>query len=247
MGPKLGGMWRNRVLEPVRPARIGRHHGLAYTLWLPAGGTPPAAGILVVHGAGSQKENQYDFARAAIPLGLAVLTFDQRGHGESGGCLDGRAVSDVVAMADVLRDGLAAPAALALRGSSMGGYLAIRAAAEVGAQAVVAICPATAGGLRRGLEQGTLSFAADRPSLETLLDAGDLAPVVASLPAPLLLMHARGDERVPVQHSRELASAFHAPGSRLIEVPGGHHRSVQHDDDLQAASLRFVQKALGLR
>jgi alpha-beta hydrolase superfamily lysophospholipase len=240
-------VWRNRVIDPVRPARTGRHDGLAYTLWLPAGGPPPAAGILVVHGAGSQKENQYDFARAAIPLGLAVLTFDQRGHGETGGCLDGRAVSDVVAMAGLLRDGLAAPAALALRGSSMGGYLAIHAATEAGAQAVVAICPATAGGLRRGLEQGTLSFAADRPSLEMLLDAGDLSPVVAALPAPLLLLHAQGDERVPVQHSRELASAFHAPGSRLIEVPGGHHRSVQHDEDLQAASLRFVQTALGLR
>ncbi|MGI9183508.1 MAG: alpha/beta hydrolase family protein [Solirubrobacteraceae bacterium] len=240
-------MGRNRVIDPIRPARTGHHEGLAYTLWLPTGGPPPAAGVLVVHGAGSQKENHYDFARAALPLGLAVLTFDQRGHGETGGRLDARAVSDVVAMADLLREGLGAPAALALRGSSLGGYLAIRAAAEAGAQAVVAISPATAGDLRRALQQENLSFAADRPALETLLEAGGLAPVVAALPVPLLLMHAQGDERVPVQHSRELASAFHAPGSRLIEVPGGHHRSVQHDDDLQAASLRFVQKALGLR
>jgi pimeloyl-ACP methyl ester carboxylesterase len=247
MTPKLREMWRNRVIDPVRPARTGRHDGLAYTLWLPGRGVPPTAGVLVVHGADSQKENQYDFARAAIPLGLAVLTFDQRGHGETGGCLDARAVSDVVAMAGLLRDGLAAPGSVALRGSSMGGYLAIRAAAEAGAQAVVAICPATAGGLRRGLEQDSFSFAVDRPALETLLDSGDLAPVVAALPAPVLLMHAQGDERVPVQHSRELAGAFHAPGSRLIEVPGGHHRSVQHDEELQAASLRFVQKALGLR
>jgi hypothetical protein len=33
--------------------------------------------------------------------------------------------------------------------------------------------------------------------------------------------------------------------SRLITVPGGHHRSVQHDDELQAVSLKFIQRALG--
>jgi hypothetical protein len=35
--------------------------------------------------------------------------------------------------------------------------------------------------------------------------------------------------------------------SRLITLPGGHHRSVQHDRELQAVSLRFVERALGLR
>ena len=60
----------------------------------------------------------------------------------------------------------------------------------------------------------------------------------------MLLLHARGDEQVPVQHSRELAPHARAPGSRLIEVPGGHHRSIQHDEELQAVSLRFLARAL---
>lgn len=236
-----------RVIEPVRPARTGHQDGLAYALWLPDGAEPPKAGVLVLHGAGSQKESHFDFARAAVALGLGVLTFDQRGHGESGGQLDGRAVADVVAMAAVLREALVPPGAVALRGSSMGGYLAILAAAEARAEAVVAICPASAGGLRRGLEQGAFSFDADRPALEALLDHSELEPAVAALSAPLLLLHAQGDEQVPVQQSRELAAACRAPGSRLIEVPGGHHRSVQHDEELQAVSLRFVTRALGVR
>jgi hypothetical protein len=33
-------------------------------------------------------------------------------------------------------------------------------------------------------------------------------------------------------------------GSRLITLPGGHHRSIQHDPELQAVSLRFLGKAL---
>jgi len=34
-----------------------------------------------------------------------------------------------------------------------------------------------------------------------------------------------------------------APLKRLILVPGGHHRSIQHDAELQAESLRFVRRA----
>ena len=240
---------RARSIDPVRPARSGVEDGLAYALWLPPGADrAPAAGVVILHGAGSCKESHYDFARAAIALGLAALSFDQRGHGESDGPMDARALDDVAAIASLLRRELGDPAApLALRGSSMGGYLAILAAERVRASAVVAICPASSGGLRRGLRDGSLRFDADVEALEALLLAGELQPAVESLAAPLLLLHAQGDEQVPVQHSRELAAAFHSPGSRLIELPGGHHRSIQHDEELQAVSLRFIERALGVR
>ena len=70
---------------------------------------------------------------------------------------------------------------------------------------------------------------------------------MSALTIPVLFMHAQGDEQVPVELSRELVTEASAPGSRLIEVPGGHHRSVQHDEELQAVSLRFLQNAFGLR
>ena len=233
----------------MRPARSGVHDGLAYALWLPSpSGGLANAGLVVLHGAGSCKESHYDFARAAIALGLAVLSFDQRGHGESGGPMDARAVDDVVSMASLLRSELGGSGArVALRGSSMGGYLALRAARSAGADAVVAICPASAGGLRRALNDGGLRFDADPEALGELLDHGELAPAVQQLEIPILLLHAQGDEQVPVQHSRELATVLRAPTSRLIELPGGHHRSIQHDEELQAVSLRFIEKALGLR
>ena len=63
----------------------------------------------------------------------------------------------------------------------------------------------------------------------------------------MLLLHAEGDEQVPVEHSRELAELTRSPRSRLIAVPGGHHRSVQHDPDLQAVSLRFLVRAVERR
>jgi alpha-beta hydrolase superfamily lysophospholipase len=235
---------RPRTVTVELPSEIGVHDGLSYSLWLPK--APASGGVVVLHGAGSCKENHHDFARAALGAGLAAIAFDQRGHGESEGPLDGRALQDVATIAALLRAHLQdAEAPIALRGSSMGGYLSLVSAAAARAAAVVAICPASAEGLRRGLAKRRFSFDADERALDAFLAEHDERDALAALSAPVLLLHAEGDEQVPVEHSRELARLARSPHSRLIAVPGGHHRSVQHDPDLQAASLRFISRALG--
>ncbi len=239
---------RLRTVTDVLPNEIGERDGLAYSLWLPAPGIPVRGGVLILHGAGSCKESHHDFARAAVALGLAAICFDQRGHGETGGRLDARVLEDVRTFVVHLRLTLGdRQAPIALRGSSMGGYLAILAAEPAGAQAVVAICPASPELLRRGLRTERLGFESDREALDGFLATHELSAAVQGLTVPLLLLHAEGDERVPIQHSRELAGELSIPGSRLIAVPGGHHRSIQHDAELQAVSLRFIDRALGLR
>jgi alpha-beta hydrolase superfamily lysophospholipase len=239
-------MPRMRTVRPVLPTETKAIDGLAYTLWLPA--VPARGGIVIVHGADSCKESHHDFARAALPLGLAAIAFDQRGHGESEGLIGGGALDDIGLIASVLREALGdGGAPLALRGSSMGGYLCCRAAPAVGAAAVVAICPAPGEGLRRGLSSGRFGFGCDVPGFDAFLAGEDLDTVVPALTMPLLLMHAEGDEQVPVQYSRELATLARHPDSRLVAVPGGHHRSVQHDEELQAVSLRFIERVFGSR
>ena len=219
--------------------------GLVYSLWLPPPDKVTLGGVVVLHGAGSCKESQHDYARALITAGLAAVTFDQRGHGESEGPMDGRALADVGTVAEVLRSQTGRPELpIALRGSSMGGCLAILAAASVGAGAVVAICPASPDGLRRGLHAGRFQFEVDVDAVDAVLARSDLHAAVEQLEVPLLLLHAAGDEQVPVEHSRELARNFRSEGSRLIVVPGGHHRSVQHDQELQALSAKFILAAL---
>jgi uncharacterized protein len=229
-----------RYETPAPPAELGELDGLAYSLWLPD--SDPWAGVVVLHGAGSCKESHHDFARAARAAGLSAVCFDQRGHGASGGELDGRALADVAAVAGLLGD-----VPLVTRGSSMGGYLSIVAAAELGAQAVIGICPASADALWRGLRSGELEFPADIPSLKALLAEHPLDAAVEQLQAPLLVMHAEGDEQVPVANSRALARRFRDPRSELVVVPGGHHRSVQHDAELQGHSLRWLRGALSGR
>jgi alpha-beta hydrolase superfamily lysophospholipase len=222
---------------PAPPDELGELDGLAYARFAPAG--QPLGGVLILHGAGSAKESHFDFARAARGAGIVAVAFDQRGHGDSEGRFDGRAAADVVAMTRLLP----AAAPLALRGSSMGGYLSLLAADEAGAAAVVAICPAPADGLAAGFRDGRFEFRFDAPAVEALLAEHPLEQVMPDLRAELLLMHAEGDERVPIAHSRALAALADPARTRLIEVPGGDHRSVQHDPELQAAALRWLRDA----
>ena len=220
---------------PDPPAELGERGGLAYALFRPEG--EPRGGVVILHGAGSCKESHFDFARAARAAGLVAVAFDQRGHGESGGALDGRMLEDVATMAELV------PRPLALRGSSMGGYVALLAADRLDADAVVAICPAGAELLLRGLRARSFEFRFDERSLEGFLLEHDLVAAVEDLRTPMLLLHAEGDEQVPVEDSVALHRAARMDRKRLIALPGGHHRSIQHDAELQGESLRFVEKA----
>ncbi len=190
-------MRRMRTVTPVLPTETGSRDGLAYTLWLPASRFGLRGGIVILHGAGSCKESHHDFARAALPLGIASIAFDQRGHGESGGRMGAGALTDVAAITARLRAAIGDRAPIGVRGSSMGGYLSILAAPLVNAAAVVAICPASSEGLRRGLAERRFSFDADVEGLDQFLAAHELHDLVPELEMPLLLMHAEGDEHGP--------------------------------------------------
>jgi pimeloyl-ACP methyl ester carboxylesterase len=215
----------------ARHPDAGFHDGLAYLRVAPRG--RPRGGVVILHGAGSCKENHLDFAHLCARDGLAAIVFDQRGHGASEGALGAGALEDVASIA-----GLLAPGPLFLRGSSMGGFVALAAAERVGARAVVAICPAGRELLLGGLRSGHFDFRADEPALERVIAAVDLRAAAAALGPGLMLLHAEGDDRVPVANS--VALHENAPGSTLVRVPGGDHHSVQHDAALQERAVRFL-------
>lgn len=230
--------------HPVpEPPRLGTRDGLSYALFLPR--EPAPAGVLILHGAGSAKESHYGFARAARERGLAALAYDARGHGRSIGELGPTAFGDALTMVDLLGEHARA---VALRGSSMGGFTALHVAAlEPSVAAVVAISPAPEEVLLRSLRsEEELAFRADRATLERWLRSISVYEAVTRLSrdTALLLMHAQGDAQVPWAVSEELHARARVERKRLLIVPDGHHRSVQHDADLQAESLRFVEQAV---
>jgi uncharacterized protein len=238
----MGGDYEGAMEHPVpAPPQLGELNGLAYALFLPDG--VPRAGVVILHGAGSAKESHFDFARGCRDDGMAALAYDARGHGRSAGEFGPDAIDDALAMVELLREH-AEP--VALRGSSMGGFQALHAGAhDHSLCAVVAICPAPEDLLLRGLRPDEEPrFRCDVAATEQWLRTLDVHEAVAGFgpSTGLLLLHARGDEQVPWTVSEELYAAAHEP-KRLLILPGGHHRSLQHDLELQAESRRFILKA----
>jgi uncharacterized protein len=235
-----------RLPSPKGADRRGTHEGRPYELWLPEA-EPPWPGIVVVHGADSRKETHAGFARAARARGWAAVTYDQRGNGESEEPLSPAAVDDVGRMARLLA-GLdeVDPARICARGSSMGGFMAIHAAAiSEPVRGVIALCPAGEQHLLDGVRRDRFEMRIDRDSFEPWLGEHDLRDAIAMIaPKPVLLLHARGDEMIPVEWTEELAARAGEPSEAII-VPGGHHRSLQQDAELHEVALRWMERALG--
>jgi uncharacterized protein len=226
--------------------RGGTHNGLAYSLWMPDE-APPFPGVVVVHGAGSRKENHADFARLAIANGWAALTFDLPGHGDSEPEMSGAAVDAVVSMVDLLavQPGVDS-ARIAVRGSSLGGFLAILAAAASPEIAgVIAICPANEDHLARGVRSGRFEMRIGEPlDLEGWLLTQDVGEAVERIAGrPLILMHAEGDTQILSDHSEELYERAGEP-RKLVIAPGGAHTTVQHDPELQGTALRWLEREM---
>jgi fermentation-respiration switch protein FrsA (DUF1100 family) len=56
-------------------------------------------------------------------------------------------------------------------------------------------------------------------------------------------VHAVGDVQIPFDHSEALFERAGEP-RRLVIVPGGTHRSVQHDPEMQGAALLWLERQL---
>ena len=203
-GPRLAGLW-----------------------WEAGSGTP---GVLVVPGLGSRKENHADFAAAIAARGMGALAIDLRGHGGSGGVLDADVMDDLIAGLDALARRGHAP--LGLRGTSMGGLLALHAAArDPRVRAVVALCPARPAGLARVVEE------------PWPLDLA-VAPAVAREDGVARgYWHATGDASVPWGGTLALAGMTPQP-MRLRIALGGGHGSLQHDPAVIDETAGFLRTHL---
>ena len=202
---------------------------LAGLLYRPAGA--PRGALLVCHGAGSRKENHQPMGEQAAAAGLAALTFDFRGHGQSGGVMDPQGWHDAAAAGEALLRLSGAPW-LAARGASMGGCLLLQAAhARPGLfGALITLCPADGATLVRGLERLEQPGGRDDPyfarfdaaALRPFLARLDLVALATGMPR-VLLAHARDDEEVPFAHSERLAQVLAPPTRFIVLDEGGHH------------------------
>jgi pimeloyl-ACP methyl ester carboxylesterase len=189
-----------------------------------------APGVVILHGYGSRKESHRDFGELLAARGMWSIVPDLRGHGATGGPLGGGMTGDVLAALDTLAEGGAGR--LGIRGSSMGGFLALAAAPlHPAVRAVVAICPAQPGPLARRLEH-------DWPLRHPLDPALWRHDGIARG-----FWHATADDTVPWQDTFHMHARCAQPKHLRIEMGGGH-QSLQHDPATQQATADFLERHL---
>ncbi|HWU85489.1 MAG TPA: alpha/beta hydrolase [Rhodocyclaceae bacterium] len=179
--------------------------------------------VVHLHGNAQNMSAHWPYAGWLPAQGFNVLTCDYRGYGQSQGSPDPRGIfEDAIAAFDYLRT-RPATGALYVFGQSLGGMLAIAAAAasSAGIRAVAAEAPA----------YSYSAWADDQmPELQLALDDDYCAgPHVAHLaPIPLLLLHSPEDRVVPYAHSQRLHAEAGAP-KQLVSIRGGAHNDAMTD------------------
>ncbi len=247
-----------------------RGDGLQPSGWLfpPASASPPARPIVVVHGWKRDRQSELDsrvleVAAHLVSSGRAVLVFDLRGWGRSAGSrfsLGPNEMRDLGGAIDFLGQRGLADDGVDLLGYSMGAATVLLVApTETGVHAVVE--DSGYAELPTVLDQQVPNYSGLPPlftpggvlaaSVLTGVNLYSIRPVdgVATLAArniPLLIIHGKADQLVPVGHARRLAAAY---GQRVetFFVPGADHvGAFKTDPAMYFKRLdEFLQRAAG--
>jgi predicted acyl esterase len=109
--------------------------GIATTLYTPVTHGEKSPAVMLLHGIGGNRQSLDQVARLFAQRGYIALTFDFRGHGESGGLFSGLGARELLDVARLREGWLPANAPLdgdkvGAWGISLGGGAALRAAGE---------------------------------------------------------------------------------------------------------------------
>lgn len=243
---------------PLQPIRFDSDGDQLKGWYIPAAGEGSHALGIVAHGWSHNRARMLPIADALHQAGLAVLLFDARGHGESGG-------RPPITLRNFVEDQLAAigfgqqlpgvdPGRLALVGHSFGAAAAILTASiDPRVRAVVAISPFA--DPRAVTRRALVHFHLPVQPLLWLsslifrrwlgLPMGAFTPLarVQQLQAPLLLIHGVSDRMIPVQASHQLATRANGHGEALF-VEGAGHGSVLRSRGVQSRITSFLQDQL---
>jgi uncharacterized protein len=194
------------------------------------------ATIVYLHGTADNRTGAAGLVQRFGPRGFAVVAYDSRAHGESGGdaCTYGfYEKRDLRRVLDTIH---AAP--IVLLGASLGAAVALQEAAEdPRAAAIVAV--ETFSDLRTIASErapfffrpGTIrkAFQLAEKQAQFQVDAVSPKDAAAHITAPVLVIHGDADVETPPAHSQRVFAALKGP-KRLILVPGaGHNGSLRAD------------------
>lgn len=254
---RIGALWSD-----VEFASRDDHVPLSGWLFRPE--SPTGRSIILVHGWQGDRED-VDFvplARDLLARGYAVLLFDLRGSGLSGGSHQTFAhdeTRDLLGAYDLMRSHGYRPEQMTILGNSMGAATVLEAARQLSDVAALVSDSAFAdlsGALQSGLTRFTrLPGVLALPALQfarlwDVVPGLSPAEVVRSLPErAFLFIHARGDELLPLSNALELKAASADTSSRLLVVDGSDHLDTYtHDRTVYLhALLSFIDEQVAER
>ena len=209
--------------------------------WLlkPLHDVEPAPAIIICHGVGANKSDFTEFGVHLSRRGYAVLLFDFRAHGESGGSrssLGYHEQDDVLAALGYLQTRREVDSScIGIYGFSMGGAAALLAAAKTDGFRAVAVDSAFTS-LRDQARTAVTEFyhlpawpflplavLAYEICFRTTIDAVSPVNEIAKIsPVPVLVIAGGDDELVPAENGQRLYEAAKEP-KELWTVPGAVH------------------------
>jgi fermentation-respiration switch protein FrsA (DUF1100 family) len=217
--------------EPATPATWGlkfesiefkSSDGTALHGWfIPAKSKSPKGTVVFSHGNAGSIGHHLGFVTWLADASYNILMYDYRGFGKSGGAVDRRGMIDDVKAAFSYTAGRhdIDPNRLVSYGHSLGGAQSVTALAETPVQGLRAVV----------IEGAFASYQAMARifggQLGASLVTDELSPkdfVNQLSPVPLLVVHGKRDEVVPVSHGKQLFAAAGEPKT-LFEVEEGRH------------------------
>ena len=183
----------------------------------------PKRELLILHGAGQARRAHHADLRARLAAdGVASTAFDFIGHGETGGELAGSSLASRVEQAGQVAatrpDG-----PLALLGSSMGAYVALRLLERVDCSHLVLVVPGVYTPRAFEVPFGP-AFSAVLRQPDSWRDS-DAWSRLAAFRGHLLIVAAERDEVIPAEIPQRLMEAAVNAASRAVHVvPAAPHR-----------------------
>lgn len=236
---------------PVELSITSRDATLAATLRFPSTGRAPFPAIVLAHGSGLITRDQVrPMADRLLAMGLAVLTYDKRGVGQSTGTYVNVGTARSIEVFDVLADdALAGVAALKSRkdidarrvglgGASQAGWLTPLAASKSKDVAFIVILAGPAVTVGEEMEYSRLA-GADPGSIQGLSDGEidrrmrlfkgphgyDPVPVLESLSTPSIWIEGEQDRSVPMAQTLATLERLRSAGRpiTIVKLAGADH------------------------
>jgi len=211
--------------------------------------------VLLVHGAGGDRNALLSEARLLASHGYGVLSYDLPGHGESGGVIrwgEPERASVRAAVDFLVHNGDVDEKGIGALGFSLGGYVLVQVAAVEPRLAALVLSGTPSDPVEQvRFQHARYSALSQLPALYVLRQGGmDLSVravdyVARITPRPLLIVGGESDHTVPASMAQALFRAAGEP-KQLYVIPGADHGSYVEKGGATYESklLEFFERAL---